>query len=177
MGQILRYTARQLVSDHLTTDIYLCKHLKGHSLIIVINSEESKMIKMTGVCLCGQVRYTASGEPTLVGVCHCTHCQKQTGSAFSIVVEVPKSAFSIQGRLGKFNDTGDSGHRVERNFCPDCGSPIFSDAAIRPEATFIKGGTLDDTSWLDPKIHIYCDSKERWTPIPDGSQKFGKMPG
>ena len=45
-----------------------------------------------------------------------------------------------------------------------------------PGVTFIKAGTLDDTGWLDPKMHVYCDSEERWTPIPEGSQKFGKMP-
>jgi hypothetical protein len=36
-----------------------------------------------------------------------------------------------------------------------------------PDITFIKAGTLDDTSWLDPKMHVYCDSAQRWTPIPD----------
>jgi hypothetical protein len=41
---------------------------------------------------------------------------------------------------------------------------------------FIKTGTLDDTSWLAPKMHIYCDSAQRWVPIPEGSQKFAKMP-
>jgi hypothetical protein len=45
-----------------------------------------------------------------------------------------------------------------------------------PELTFIKAGTLDDTSWLDPKMHVYCDSAQHWTPIPETSQKFAKMP-
>jgi hypothetical protein len=48
--------------------------------------------------------------------------------------------------------------------------------AVMPGLTFIKAGTLDDTSWLDPKMHVYCDSAERWTPIPESSQKFAKMP-
>src|SRR6516162_5107644 len=78
------------------------------------------------------------------------------------------------GQLKTFNDTGDSGQPVRRNFCPECGSPITSDVAIMPDITFIKAGTLDDTSWLDPKMHVYCDSAQRWTPIPDDSQKFAK---
>ena len=134
------------------------------------------MVEMTGGCLCGQVRYSATADPAFVGVCHCAKCQKQTGTAFSVVVGIPKSAMSIQGKLKIFHDTGDSGQAVERTFCPECGSPISTDAAVMPGITLIKAGTLDDTSWLDPKIHVYCDSKERWTPIPDGSQKFGKMP-
>jgi hypothetical protein len=86
--------------------------------------------------------------------------------------EFTKSAMETQGRLKIFHDKGDSGQPVERNFCPECGSPIFSDVAAMPGITFIKAGTLDDTSWLDPKMHVYCDSKEHWTPIPEGSQKI-----
>ncbi len=43
-----------------------------------------------------------------------------------VLVGIPKSALSIQGRLKTFHDTGESGQPVERNFCPECGSPIFS---------------------------------------------------
>jgi hypothetical protein len=133
------------------------------------------MREMTGGCLCGQVRYSANAEPAFVGACHCEHCQKQTGTAFSVLVGIPKSAISTQGQLKTFHDKGDSGQTVERSFCPECGSPIVFDAAVIPGLTFIYAGTLDDTSWLDPKMHVYCDSKENWTPIPEGSQKFAKM--
>jgi hypothetical protein len=132
--------------------------------------------EMRGSCLCGQVKYSARAEPVLVAVCHCKHCQKQAGSAFTVVVGIPKSAVSIQGQLKTFNDTGDSGQPVRRNFCPECGSTIISETAGMPDIIFIKAGSLDDTSWLDPKIHVYCDSAQRWTPIPEGSQKFAKMP-
>jgi len=93
-----------------------------------------------------------------------------------VLVRIPKSAMSIQGQLKTFHDTGDSGQPVERNFCPECGSPIFSDVAVMPCVAFIKAGTLDDTSWLDPKMHVYCDSKEHWTSIPEGCQNFARMP-
>lgn len=135
------------------------------------------MPEMRGGCLCGKVRYSANAEPVLTAVCHCKNCQKQAGTAFSLVVAIPKSAMSIQGQLKTYQDRGDSGQPVRRNFCPECGSPITSDVAVMPDLTFIKTGTLDDTSWLDPKMHVYCDSKQHWTPISEGSQKFAKMPG
>src|SRR5215470_564126 len=134
------------------------------------------MRKMTGGCLCGQVRYSADAEPVFTAVCHCRNCQKQAGTAFSIVVVIPRTALTVTGHTKTFHDTGDSGQPVARRFCPECGSPIFSDVTVMPGLTFIKAGTLDDTSWLDPKMHVYCDSAERWTPIPEGSQKFAKMP-
>ena len=135
------------------------------------------MPEMRGGCLCGQIRYSANAEPAFLAVCHCKNCQKQAGTAFSIVIGIPKSAMSIDGQLKTYHDRGDSGQAVLRNFCPECGSPITSDVAVMPELTFIKAGTLDDTSWLDPQMHVYCDSAQRWTPIPDASQRFAKMPG
>jgi hypothetical protein len=133
------------------------------------------MREMIGGCLCGQVRYSANADPGYVFVCHCERCQKQTGTAFAILVGIQKSAILIQGRLKTFHGKGDSSQPVDRSFCPECGSPIVFEAAVFPSSAFIYAGTLDDTSWLDPKVHVYCDSKERWTPIPEGSQKFAKM--
>jgi hypothetical protein len=71
-------------------------------------------------------------------------CQKQTGTTFSLVVGIPKSALSLQGDIKTFNDTGDSGQPVLWSFCPNCGFPIMSDVAVMPELTFLKAGTLDD---------------------------------
>ena len=97
------------------------------------------MPEMTGGCLCGQVRYSANTEPAFVGVCHCKNCQKQTGTAFSVLVGIPKTAMSIQGQLKTFHDTGDSGQAVDRNFCPECGSPVFTDAAVMPGVCLHQG--------------------------------------
>ena len=101
------------------------------------------MPKMNGGCLCGKVRYSANADPAMVAVCHCKNCQKQAGTAFSLVVAIPKSAMIIEAPLKMYHDRGDSGQPVERNFCPECGSPITSDVAVMPELTFIKAGTLD----------------------------------
>jgi hypothetical protein len=135
------------------------------------------MRNITGGCLCGKVRYSANTEPAFVAVCHCKNCQKQGGTAFSVVVALQKSELSIQGPLKSYHDIGDSGQPVLRNFCPECGSPITTDASVAPEMTFLKAGTLDDASWLEPKTHIFCDSAQPWTAFPESSQKFGKMPG
>ena len=134
-------------------------------------------LPLRGGCVCRGMRYQIAQEPLREYACHCKNCQKQAGTAFSLVVGVPKSSLSIEGPLKTYHDLGDSGQAVLRNFCPECGSPITSDAAVMPELTFIKSGTLDDTSWLDPKMHVYSDSAQRWTPIPAGSQTFAKMPG
>jgi hypothetical protein len=134
------------------------------------------MRQIDGGCLCGQVRYSANADPAFSGVCHCKNCQKQSGTAFSVVIAVPKSALTIRGHLKTYQDHGDSGQPVLRKFCPECGSPILTDVAFMPDLAIIKAGTLDDTSWLDPKMHIFCDSAQGWSPIPASGQQFAKGP-
>ncbi len=121
-------------------------------------------MKLAGGCLCGAVRYSADTEPLRVVVCHCKNCQKQAGTAFSVVVAIKADALTLVGETGEFVDTGDSGNEVRRRFCRSCGSPLVSEMPGRP-VIFIKSGTLDDTNWLVPQVHIWCKSAQPWVSI------------
>ncbi len=135
------------------------------------------MSKLDGGCLCGAVRYTSEAEPVLTAVCHCTSCQKQTGSAFSILVAVPKGTLRLEGRdLAASTGVGESGQPVTRRFCPDRGSPVVSYVAAAPGLEWIRAGTLDDMSWYEPQMHIWCGSAQPWVSIDDGLPRFEKNP-
>jgi hypothetical protein len=133
------------------------------------------MTKLTGRCLCGKVHYSANTRPLLTAVCHCKNCQKQAGTAFTVVVAVPKAALTVHGATKTFHDRGDSGMPVDRHFCPECGSPLVSEVAAMPDVTFIKAGTLDDTSWLSPTVELYCDSAQPWVRLAGEMTRFPKM--
>jgi hypothetical protein len=120
----------------------------------------------TGGCLCGQVRYTLRADPQLCVTCHCKNCQKQAGSALSIIIGVTEDSLEISGEVKTYNDTGDSGATVRRQFCPECGSPVFTRLET-PGLMFIKAGTLDDTSELQPALHCYVKSAQGWLPLGD----------
>jgi hypothetical protein len=135
------------------------------------------MPQIAGGCLCGKVRYTASGDPAFVGVCHCTDCQKFTGSAFGVIVGVPKSALSIQGKLATYSKAADSGGTTERKFCPECGSSIADEVAAMPDIIMLGAGTLDDASWVKPGMQIFCDSAQPWVQLQGEMKSFPKMPG
>ena len=121
----------------------------------------------SGGCLCGAVRYEASAPPVSVVVCHCRDCQKQAGSAFSIISVFPRDAVRFDGTPAMYLGHGDSGGEVERNFCSACGSPLFSDsAAMRKRGIIaIKAGTLDDVSDLSPRLHYWTRSKQPWVSL------------
>jgi len=133
------------------------------------------MTHMIGGCLCGDLRYAADTEPIFTAVCHCKTCQKQTGTAFRIVVAVPRPAVSLQGLQKTYTRMGDSGQQVINRFCPGCGSTVVIEPAALSNITIIPAGTLDETSWLKPTMEIYCDDAQSWVQLGGGIQRFPKM--
>ena len=117
---------------------------------------------LEGRCLCGQVSYKSSSAPLATAICHCRNCQRQAGTAFSVVIVVPSESVTVAGTLKTFDDRGDSGGTVHRQFCPECGSPIFSLIPTMPGITIIKAGTLDDPSILEPQMQVWCQSAQPW---------------
>jgi hypothetical protein len=133
-------------------------------------------MKIEGGCLCGKVRYSAEAEPVFVGLCHCKDCQKESGTAFNVVVGIPRPELSLQGELKTFDARGDSGMTVHRRFCPECGSMILSEPDAFQGVAIIRVGTLDDTSLVQPTMEIYCDSAQPWVKLEGDRQRFPKMP-
>jgi len=133
------------------------------------------MPQMNGGCLCGQVRYSANVDPIFSAVCHCKTCQKQTGTAFRVVVAVPLSRVSIEGSPNTFTRTGDSGQLVVNRFCPHCGTTVVIEPAMLSGTAIIPVGTLDDPSWVRPAMEIYCDNAQSWGRLGDGMERFPKM--
>ena len=134
------------------------------------------MPELKGSCRCGKVRYTAAADPIFTGICHCTKCQKSTGTAYAAVVAVPTAAITVTGTTTRFDDTGDSGKATHRTFCPTCGTTITQSADVMEGVTMVGLGTLDDASGIKPNMQIFCDSALPWAKIPD-MQGFPRMPG
>lgn len=119
-----------------------------------------------GGCQCGSVRYAIDGDPIGLGVCHCTECQRQSGSAFGMSLVMPGTSFRVlQGELRMYARPADSGRTVECFFCPQCGTRIYHKAQVIPGAVNVKPGTLDDTSWLSPNLQSWTRSKQPWVSL------------
>ena len=133
----------------------------------------------SGGCLCGAVQFSvASDQIAGAAHCHCTDCQRATGSAFASFCFVPDAAFRADaGEAKGFTVQGSSGGEVTRFFCPDCGSQLYSQVAVMPGVRFVKAGSLDDMSWMDPKDAYWCDSAPPWVQHPSDVREHAKNPG
>jgi len=114
---------------------------------------------MIGGCLCGAVAYEVDQDLSDVIVCHCTDCQKASGSGAShnVVIQSANLAWT-RGEPATFAKVVDSGRTLTRFFCRDCGSQLFSQRSTNPDMMVLKAGCLDDTSALRPVMDIWVKS-------------------
>jgi hypothetical protein len=131
----------------------------------------------SGGCLCGAIRYTTVWPPIAVATCQCANCQKQAGSAITVIAMVPTAGLEVTGDLTTYADHGDSGGTVLRKFCGRCGSPVITDIpGLEAQGIrVIKAGTLDDRSGLNPSTHYWTESAQDWMVLPDKGVKVPRQ--
>ncbi|MDA0371956.1 MAG: GFA family protein [Actinomycetota bacterium] len=122
----------------------------------------------TGRCLCGNVSYSLEGDPIATAVCHCSHCQRQGGSAFSVNLIAMWSQMTVTGEMAAYDEMGEKGDQVyvRRRFCSSCGSPILSEIMLSEGVIAVKAGTLDDTSDVKPTVEAWCVDRQPWVTLP-----------
>lgn len=112
----------------------------------------------TGQCLCGAVTYSFTGGTDTVVMYHCKNCQRQSGSAYSLNLVVPSEGVRLTGKLKRYEDKGEGGAPVYREFCPEFGSPVRSFVTGLPGMDVFKVGTLHKTENISPQVQIWCTS-------------------
>lgn len=122
---------------------------------------------LTGRCMCGAVSYRVDGSPLPLStvLCNCEDCQRSSGSAHAVVVPVRTATLTFEGdEPATFQTTGtDSNENRARRFCSKCGSPVLSVLAEAPEISWLKAGTLDDKSKINPHMEVWSASAQPWT--------------
>jgi hypothetical protein len=121
---------------------------------------------LQGGCLCGAVRYEITTPPSTARYCHCTRCQRRTGTASSANALVPREGFRLlsgKEQVRSFRPpTG-----VPKLFCSTCGSAVFSGDPFSDEQVVVRMGTLDRDPGIRPRYRQFVDFAASWEPIPD----------
>lgn len=131
----------------------------------------------TGGCLCGDIQIEASGTPVTMGECHCRQCQKNCGGNAAAFVVYPKAAVKLsKGELRFYKTVADSGNKIARGFCPQCGTPIMSTLDRTDDVVIVKLGALDDPSFFTPRVEFWTSAAHRWTDFPEDAIQFSENP-
>jgi hypothetical protein len=110
------------------------------------------MERFTGGCLCGRVRFVATGRPDRVGICHCLDCRKHHGALFYAAAIFAPGAVAIEGETRDY---------AGRHFCPNCGGSVFARSADEIELHL---GALDAPGQLSPDYECWSVRREAWLP-------------
>lgn len=135
-------------------------------------------MRVDGSCHCSYVTYEAEINPAEVGLCHCTDCQQLTGSAFTTFVFAERASFKLLSGAPKiYVKTGSSGAKRAQAFCPECGSRIYSSAAVaEPPRYNLRVGTLKQRRELRPQKQMWCGSALDWVMDLRALKQYPKEP-
>ena len=133
--------------------------------------------KLTGRCACGVVTYVLSeGMRMNPYACHCTDCQARTGSAFSEHMLIARADLDIRGELDVGTLIQPSGATSSLYGCAVCKSRIFAENDRRQGFASLRCGTLDNSTELQPKAHIWVKSMQKWLQLPADSPRMDEQP-
>jgi hypothetical protein len=130
------------------------------------------MSELTGGCLCGGVRFELAEPPLSASYCHCTRCQRRTGTAASAQMRIaPGTLRFVSGEeLVKWYVPPDGFHKA---FCSECGSALFSRPPGGGEPTGVRLGLFDGDPGIRPQHRQFVDYAAVWEPIPeDGLPRY-----
>ncbi len=132
-------------------------------------------LNISGRCLCGSVSFECSAEPMFQGCCHCDDCRRSGGSLYASFVFVPAETLLVTGQTSSYQHQSDRGTTMTKEFCPTCGSQMFSSGSHSPDRRGIRVGVIDDASWFKPDAYVYASKKLPHTPIDSEITAYEKM--
>ena len=134
--------------------------------------------KYTGKCACGAVKFAFDKDPDFIANCHCLDCKRASGGEAATFFGVPEDDFTLlSGTPKPHHYVADSGKGLDRNFCPNCGSRMFTSNLVSfPGLVFVMLGSLDEPALITPKLEMFTKRRLAWVKPLDMPQ-FDSMPG
>ena len=129
---------------------------------------------LIGKCTCGEISYRLNAPPLFVHCCHCTWCQRETGTAFALNALIEADRVELVDGEVEIIDTPSAsgkGQRISR--CPVCRVAVWSSyGGLGDLMRFVRVGTLTEPGRLPPDIHIFTSTKQPWVILPEGVPAF-----
>jgi len=116
--------------------------------------------KHTGQCACGAIKFGFDNDPEFIADCFCLDCRKASGGVMATFFAVPADDFTLySGNPKPFRYIAQSGKSLDRNFCPECGSRVFTtNLESFPDTVFVQFGSLDNPDFIKAR----AEAGERW---------------
>ncbi len=134
------------------------------------------ILPYSGHCTCGSVRYHGTAQPSFSWICHCRDCQRTSGGASCPVLYGPQHSLQIEGEPRYHTLLAESGNKVSRGFCANCGSPLFILADLVPDLQGVWASSLDQPDDFEPVVQVWCGSARRWGTLHPQLPRIARAP-
>ena len=124
---------------------------------------------LTGHCLCGQVRFEVTEPLVSAGYCHCTRCQRRTGTASAASARIAPGSLRVLSGEDFLRSYDPPDHGFKKVFCSGCGGHLWSQSQDDQEVKSIRLGAIDGDPGIRPSYHAFVAYAASWEPIPDDS--------
>ncbi|MBC7505855.1 MAG: GFA family protein [Sandarakinorhabdus sp.] len=129
-------------------------------------------MKLDGTCLCGNVIVTLARQPALVNMCHCSSCQRRSGSPFGMAVWLAQADVEISGETRQFDHVSDKDRTITNRFCPTCGTTVAFAVVLNPGLIAIPAGIFADPTCPPPLRSVFEESRHPWVAVPEGAMRL-----
>jgi hypothetical protein len=110
----------------------------------------------------------------MVNICHCTDCQRRTGSPLSSNAYFDKTNVRLEGERKIYSRATSSGRQFHNHFCPNCGSTVCWTLDIRPNDYGVAIGAFNDPRFSTPTVSVWESSKYDWVMLPADIERFSR---
>ncbi len=122
---------------------------------------------LTGRCLCGAIRFELTAAPIVAGYCHCTRCQRRTGTGSSVQARVDGDAVTLLAGDDLLTWWRHPDGGFEKGFCATCGGHVFSRNPDDHAQLTIRMAAFDGDPGIRPSYRMFVAYAAPWEPIPD----------
>ena len=131
--------------------------------------------KLTGGCICGQVKYQITEKPLFTQACHCKDCKVLTGSSYVVNSSILENTLIVEGEVSSAELKAGSGASCKTYFCAKCGTYVYADYDSAVKRLTVRTKTLDSPDKFPPQVHIFTKDKDPWLNLSEDTVCFKEM--
>lgn len=128
-------------------------------------------------CSCGGLTAHCTQAPARIAACHCTECQRRTGSVFGVGAYFPKEQVTLTGDRKVYRRSSAAGRHVDGYFCPDCGTTVAWDLELFPALIAVAVGCFADPHFGAPQRAVWTQHQHDWVTFPESIPGIATQPG
>jgi hypothetical protein len=165
----MRRPARQALRRRLVRNHDACLNEVSDSRGRKENAMAETRAERQGRCHCGAIRFTTSGEPLFVALCHCESCRRSTGGALVAWCGFRRGDVVSSGMAPCYHESSPG---VRRGFCPRCGTSLTFESTRWPDDIHLMASNFDNPADFMPQCHVFAGERLPWLHFADGLPQY-----